>query len=92
MWEEINITKLHFLAEVYNRMSQNISNYSFKSRATELEYMDIKRNCEPVNQLEAKETKIITINYNMKHDNTLLKMMEWTILDTPSLYYRQIRS
>jgi hypothetical protein len=58
-------------------MSQNISNYSFKSRATELEYMDIKRNCEPINDLEAKEAKAITTKYNMKQDNTLLKLIEW---------------
>jgi hypothetical protein len=77
MWEEINIMKLHFLAEVYHRMSQNISNYNFKSRVTELEYIDIKRNCEPINDLEAKEVKAITNKYDMKQDNTLLKLMEW---------------
>jgi hypothetical protein len=39
--------------------------------------MDIKRNCEPINDLEAREAKAITIKYNMKQDNTLLKLMEW---------------
>jgi hypothetical protein len=77
MWEEINSNKLLFLAEIYRRMNQNISTFNFKSRATELEYLDIRNNCEPINETEKKQAKTITTIYDAKKDNTILKLMEW---------------
>jgi hypothetical protein len=60
LWEEINVEKLKLLSEVYRRMNQNITTFNFKSRATELEFLDIKHNCKPINEFEKRQTKTIT--------------------------------